>query len=299
MKKGICLYAFLALLACGGFLYTMRPPADTLVQAALVPAATQAPAQVYTQVLEPLSDAEEFLRVSIFFDEPQTTLVIERAGADYALTAPVEAGVPAKRFESYIGAAFSMQAMERAGDEAPGDWETRITLETTERTVSLNATAPHDGACLVTVEGTGDVYRVALSQVAWRGASVPTLTGRLFEARDAEEVEFFDMETPDGAYHFIRTSDGVTLGGEEADKCGFESMLETLFTLPLTYAPDVKNEQAVITIALGYEDGQSDTLRVYFDAHKAYMTLPGEQTFYTDAWRINALMLACDGARVV
>lgn len=118
--------------------------------------------------------------------------------------------------------------------------------------------------------------------------------------RRPQDVASFYMDTPEMAYHFIRTQQGdVQLDGRAADRQGFEGMLELLFDLPVK--KDVSEQtrmEETMTLTLGYSDGTKNTMKIGFQAQDAWMHLEDGRRFYTDAWRIHALLIACDGARL-
>lgn len=315
MKKSVSLllYALFALCACAGLFYILRvSTADTVREAPIQTVdATQeqksggeAPAEEVS-VIAALAAGETLVRASVEFPqsgEDARTIEIECQEGVYTLTQPVECEIEPSVFERYIGAVFTLKAIERLNVEAAkayaGAQETCVKIETNQRVISLCASAPVQGECIVVDIGNGGVYRVDAQAAAWRGASVPTLTGRLFFKRTAQETCAFDMYTHDGEYHFMRTQQETTLNGAQADEGDFERMVETLLSLPLTYLPDASaQKEEDVALTLTYEDGEKDEASIFFAKEQAYITLGDGQTFRTDAWRVHALAIACDGAR--
>lgn len=125
------------------------------------------------------------------------------------------------------------------------------------------------------------------------------LSEMLFPTRETQEICVFYMDTPDGAYHFIRTAQGVRLDEAAADADSFERMLELMFAIPVQKRARGEGEtQDELALTLEYTDGARSSITILLSGKDAWMCLDGGEELHTDAWRIHALMLACDGARV-
>lgn len=125
------------------------------------------------------------------------------------------------------------------------------------------------------------------------------LREKMVSAREAAQIHSFYMDTPDGAYHFIRTDTGVNLDGEPADSGSFERMLELLLTMPVQeQTPEGESTADELAITLECIDGAQENVAVSIAGEDAWMLLDSGTHLHTDAWRIHTLMLACDGARM-
>ena len=122
---------------------------------------------------------------------------------------------------------------------------------------------------------------------------------KLSATRQIEEICAFYMDAPEHAYHFIRTEQGVELDGEAADAYSFDCMLELMFAIPVhSEARTGDAAEAELSLTLTYTDGAQSSVSICISGENAWMELEDGQQLRTDAWRIHALMLACDGARL-
>lgn len=125
------------------------------------------------------------------------------------------------------------------------------------------------------------------------------LREKMLNVQEAEQVDSFYMDTPDGAYAFIRTDGGVNLDGKTADTGSFERMLELLLGMPVQeQEADGQTAEDVLAITLRCVDGAQECVAITITGEDAWMLLDSGEQVRTDAWRIHTLMLACDGARL-
>lgn len=125
------------------------------------------------------------------------------------------------------------------------------------------------------------------------------LREKLSPTRQIGEICAFYMDTPERAYHFIRTEQGVELDGATADEDSFDCMLELMFSIPVqseARTGDAAEDELALT--LSYTDGAQSSVAICISGENAWLELEDGQQLRTDAWRIHALMLACDGARL-
>lgn len=122
---------------------------------------------------------------------------------------------------------------------------------------------------------------------------------KLSARRQIEEICAFYMDAPERAYHFIRTEQGVELDGAAADEYSFDCMLELMLAIPVqSEARTDDASEAELALTLSYTDGAQSSVSICISGENAWMELEDGQQLRTDAWRIHALMLACDGARL-
>lgn len=130
-----------------------------------------------------------------------------------------------------------------------------------------------------------------------QAAADRTLGEQLRVADDCTQICALRMNTPEGAYHFIRTDHGVNLDGEAADAGGFERACALLFELPVR-AAQKSDAPETLTITVEDENGVCERIGVAFDGEDAFLRLADDTCLRTDAWRVHTLALACDGARI-
>lgn len=122
----------------------------------------------------------------------------------------------------------------------------------------------------------------------------------IFAPRKIADVSSFYMDTPGRAYHFNREASGaVRLDGEKADAEGFVRMLELFFDLPVhERAHGDAPVPESMSFTLGYDDGTDSTFTIGIDEADAWVCREDGSRLRTDAWRIQAVIIACDGARL-
>ena len=76
-------------------------------------------------------------------------------------------------------------------------------------------------------------------------------------------------------------------------------MLELMLAIPVKNEARTGNAaEAELTLTLSYTDGAQSSVAIRISGENAWMELEDGEQLRTDAWRIHALMLACDGARL-
>lgn len=126
-----------------------------------------------------------------------------------------------------------------------------------------------------------------------------TLREKMLNVREVQQVDSFYMETPNGAYAFIRTDDGVSLDGKTADMGSFERMLELLLGMPIQeQEADGQTAEDVLAITLQCTDGAQERVAITIAGEDAWLLLDSGEQVRADAWRVHTLLLACDGARL-
>lgn len=261
-------------------------------------------------VLSPLIEDEKIERASLERDTTRGgAIVITYADDIYTMKKPESSGttihISTERFSRYISSAFTMLAERVYYDDAISHKhfgldrpESKLTLTTNLRTVTLMAGKSKDGLCYIS-KGDGKIYAVKSTNAKWRGASEETLTGRLFLGRKGEDVASLVMKTQNESYTFSRDSSHTLMfDGSKADRSDFARAMEMLFTLPLTSTKKPAADGSALSELSGtiqYFDGGDDKFSVKRDGAKCYIFLNDLRVFTTDQWRISAFLIACQG----
>lgn len=256
------------------------------------------------RVVEPLVEDEIILRASMQCEADEPRIEITYTQGEYRLSEPVQGEIKQSVAKRYLQDSFAIEAQARV-TEAEARMEdyvpcVTVTLETNLRTIVLvTARREGDNVCLVS-DSEGQVYKVRAGDIPWRGASVETLTGRMFYGRRARDVKVLEVSTRDGQYTFTREGENVRLNGKDADALGFDRLMETLFTLPLYAAEEIETlapEEKGVTVlcVLTYTDGQQDAVNMCFEKSQALVDIGTAQEYYTDTWRVNTFLIACAG----